>query len=176
MYTNSTWKEYSSLYLTFQILAEIFQDLLVNKDDYVRALRALLREIVRSLRHDVNFQAFCLALMQKRTESKFTEMEASLKVTANLLCSIKGGCYRVLTLMISQIKVWCFKTSWWSLVWDETRLKANQKIKCYTMYTCSIRWLLNLSVCTINWVDCFVYRSVTCCPSQTWWLCVYYKP
>ncbi|XP_048256851.1 integrator complex subunit 1-like [Haliotis rufescens] len=73
--------------VTFQIspepaakmLAEIFQDLLANKDDYLRALRALLREIVRTLRHDMNFTAFCLGLMQERSEAKFTDLEAAFK-------------------------------------------------------------------------------------------------
>ncbi|XP_060583813.1 integrator complex subunit 1-like [Ruditapes philippinarum] len=62
-----------------KILAEIFQDLLTNKDDYLRALRALFREIVRSLRYEINFSSFCLALMQERTESKFTDMEPAFK-------------------------------------------------------------------------------------------------
>lgn len=62
-----------------KILAEIFQDLLVNKDDYLKALRILLREIVRCTRLDMNFSTFCLGLMQERTESKFTEMEPNLK-------------------------------------------------------------------------------------------------
>lgn len=62
------------------MLAEIFQDLLVNKDDYLRALRALLREIVRSLRHDLPFSHFCLGMMQERTEAKFMDMEPPFKV------------------------------------------------------------------------------------------------
>lgn len=62
-----------------RILAEIFQDLLMNKEDYLRALRALFREIVRSLRHDLNFVAFCLGLMQKRNESKLTEIDQAFK-------------------------------------------------------------------------------------------------
>jgi integrator complex subunit 1 len=61
-------------------LAEIFQDLLGNKDDYLRTVRALIREIARNLRHDVNFSAFCLGLMQERNEVKFTDMESALKV------------------------------------------------------------------------------------------------
>ena len=52
----------------------------MNKDDYIRALRALFREIVRSLRHDINFSAFCLGLMQERTEQKFTELEQVFRV------------------------------------------------------------------------------------------------
>ncbi|RUS89929.1 hypothetical protein EGW08_002281 [Elysia chlorotica] len=62
-----------------KILAEIFQDLLVNKDDYLKALRILLREIVRCTRLDMNFSTFCLGLMQERTEAKFVEMEPVLK-------------------------------------------------------------------------------------------------
>lgn len=71
---------YYYLFIFFQILAEIFQDLLMNKEDYLRALRALFREIVRSLRHDLNFVAFCLGLMQKRNESKLTEIDQAFKV------------------------------------------------------------------------------------------------
>ena len=66
-----------------QLLAEIFQDLLSNKDDYLRAVRALLREIARNLRHDINFSAFCLSLMTEREEPKFLEMEPAFKVPAN---------------------------------------------------------------------------------------------
>ncbi|CAG2249830.1 INTS1 [Mytilus edulis] len=62
-----------------RILAEIFQDLLANKDDYLRAVRALLREIARNLRHDVHFSAFCLGLMQERNEPKFSDMEPAFK-------------------------------------------------------------------------------------------------
>ena len=69
----------------FQILAEIFQDLLANKDDYLRALRALFREIVRSLRHDLDFSAFALGLLQERTEAKFVDMEQAYKVCFNSL-------------------------------------------------------------------------------------------
>lgn len=72
--------------LVFQMMAEIFQDLLCNREDYLRALRALLREIVRSLRHDMNFPNFALGLMTNRTERKFTEMEAALKVCLIFSC------------------------------------------------------------------------------------------
>ncbi|BFZ03172.1 hypothetical protein BsWGS_06208 [Bradybaena similaris] len=62
-----------------KIVAEIFQDLLTNKDDYLKALRMLLREVVRCTRLDMNFSTFCLGLMQERTEVKFVEMDATLK-------------------------------------------------------------------------------------------------
>ena len=45
-------------------LAEVFIELLMQKDCYLRALRALLREIVRYLRYDINLHNFCLHLMQ----------------------------------------------------------------------------------------------------------------
>eukprot|EP00095_Tigriopus_kingsejongensis_P007538 snap_masked-scaffold104_size368486-processed-gene-0.6 protein:Tk07538 transcript:snap_masked-scaffold104_size368486-processed-gene-0.6-mRNA-1 annotation:"isoform cra_c" len=47
-------------------LASVFLELLLQKECYLRALRALLREIVRALRHDINLQSFCLQLMQDR--------------------------------------------------------------------------------------------------------------
>ncbi|NXU73620.1 INT1 protein, partial [Oreotrochilus melanogaster] len=56
-------------------LAMVFQDLLTTKDDYLRASRALLREIIKQTKHEINFQAFCLGLMQERKESQYAEME-----------------------------------------------------------------------------------------------------
>lgn len=65
--------------LSTQFLAMVFQDLLTNKDDYLRASRALLREIIKQTKHEVNFQAFCLGLMQERKEPQYLDME--FKVT-----------------------------------------------------------------------------------------------
>lgn len=61
--------------MSAQFLAMVFQDLLTNKDDYLRASRALLREIIKQTKHEVNFQAFCLGLMQERKEAPYLEME-----------------------------------------------------------------------------------------------------
>ncbi|XP_062999601.1 integrator complex subunit 1 [Elgaria multicarinata webbii] len=58
-----------------KFLAMVFQDLLTNKDDYLRASRALLREIIKQTKHEISFQAFCLGLMQERKESQYVEME-----------------------------------------------------------------------------------------------------
>eukprot|EP00079_Xenopus_tropicalis_P030398 XP_012826387.1 PREDICTED: integrator complex subunit 1 [Xenopus tropicalis] len=58
-----------------KFLAMVFQDLLTNKDDYLRASRALLREIIKQTKHEINFQAFCLGLMQERKEAQYTDME-----------------------------------------------------------------------------------------------------
>ncbi|XP_012235506.1 integrator complex subunit 1 [Linepithema humile] len=51
-----------------KLLAEIFQDLLMNREDYLRPLRALLREIVRVCRHDINLLAFARMLMSERPD------------------------------------------------------------------------------------------------------------
>lgn len=61
--------------LSAQFLAMVFQDLLTNKDDYLRASRALLREIIKQTKHEINFQAFCLGLMQERKEPQYLDME-----------------------------------------------------------------------------------------------------
>lgn len=58
----------------------VFQDLLTNKDDYLRASRALLREIIKQTKHEINFQAFCFGLMQERKETSYVDME--FKVSA----------------------------------------------------------------------------------------------
>ncbi|XP_056018068.1 integrator complex subunit 1-like isoform X2 [Ostrea edulis] len=62
-----------------RILAEVFQDLLANKEDYLRAVRGLFREIVRSLKHDINITAFCLGLMQERVETKFMDLDHNIR-------------------------------------------------------------------------------------------------
>ncbi|MCI4392221.1 hypothetical protein PGIGA_G00143530 [Pangasianodon gigas] len=58
-----------------KFLAMVFQDLLTNKDDYLRASRALLREIIKQTKHEINFQSFCLGLMQERKEASYADME-----------------------------------------------------------------------------------------------------
>lgn len=51
-----------------KLLAEIFQDLLMNREDYLRPLRALLREIVRVCRHDINLAMLARTLMTTRMD------------------------------------------------------------------------------------------------------------
>lgn len=52
----------------------------ILREDYLRASRALLREIVRALRHDMDFIALCRGFMKERTESQFRDLEAPIKV------------------------------------------------------------------------------------------------
>ncbi|KAI8492608.1 Integrator complex subunit 1 [Branchiostoma belcheri] len=72
-------------------LAVVFQELLTNREDYLRAVRALLREIIRALRGDLNFAAFCRSLMQERSEPQFTDMEGHLKSHAGALRTTVHG-------------------------------------------------------------------------------------
>ncbi|XP_071035573.1 integrator complex subunit 1-like [Parasteatoda tepidariorum] len=62
-----------------KVLAEVFLDLLCNRDDYLRGLRVLLREIVRTVRHDFNFYLFCIGLLQERRDPSFATLEMPLK-------------------------------------------------------------------------------------------------
>lgn len=55
-------------------------DLLMSKEDYLRALRGLLREIVRTLRYDFTFHTFCASLMISRsTHPVYAGLDMSLK-------------------------------------------------------------------------------------------------
>ena len=67
------------------------------RDDYLRASRALLREIVRALRHDMDFVALCRGFMKERTESQFRDLDASLKVSYivhhTCMCCLKFSFY-----------------------------------------------------------------------------------
>lgn len=72
-----------------QFLAMVFQDLLTSKDDYLRASRALLREIIKQTKHEIDFQAFCLGLMQERKEPQYLDME--FKVRGPALCPLRAA-------------------------------------------------------------------------------------
>jgi integrator complex subunit 1 len=55
----------------------------MNREDYLRPIRALLREIVRVLRHDINISALCRGLMLDRKDSapQFRDFEFKASVT-----------------------------------------------------------------------------------------------
>lgn len=63
-----------------QLLGTIFQEFLTRKEDYLRALRGFVREIVRVVRNEFNYTAFVRSLMQERSETEFTQLEPSHKV------------------------------------------------------------------------------------------------
>jgi len=49
-------------------LAEIYQDFLLLRDDCLKTLRVFLRELVKTLRYDINLVTFCKTLMSDREE------------------------------------------------------------------------------------------------------------
>ena len=74
-----------------KLLAEIFQDLLMNREDYLRPLRALLREIVRVCRHDISLITLARTLMTARMEivpqlNAFEAKERMFTSIIDLLC------------------------------------------------------------------------------------------
>ncbi|XP_058800792.1 integrator complex subunit 1 isoform X2 [Phymastichus coffea] len=74
-----------------KLLGEIFQDLLINREDYLRPLRALLREIVRVCRYDINLSVLARTLMSPRVDiiqqlPAFEFKERMFSNTIDLLC------------------------------------------------------------------------------------------
>lgn len=52
----------------------------MGRDDFIRPLRTLLREIIRAVKLDMNFGAFTTALMRENVDIKFRELDVMLKV------------------------------------------------------------------------------------------------
>ena len=71
----------------------VFQDLLTNKDDYLRASRALLREIIKQTKHEINFQSFCFGLMQERKEASYVDMEFKVSTSEKPLGHFSHNCH-----------------------------------------------------------------------------------
>ena len=66
--------------LCLQLLGAVFQEFLMRKEDYLRALRGFLREIVRQVRNEFNFYSFAWSLMQKREQLDLQLLEPQHKV------------------------------------------------------------------------------------------------
>ena len=64
----------------FQLLGRVFQEFLVRKEDYLRALRGFLRELVRQVRNEFNFYSFAWSLMQKMETFDLQQLEPQHKV------------------------------------------------------------------------------------------------
>jgi len=54
--------------------------LLTGRDDTLRSLRMLLREVVRNVKHDMNFHMFVVSLMQDLVDTKLCDLDPILKV------------------------------------------------------------------------------------------------
>lgn len=72
------------------MLAEVFHELLMNRDDYLKPLRLFLRELVRMLRADMPLVTFSRSLMRDRSKDQifrdFGSKERMLVAIADLVC------------------------------------------------------------------------------------------
>ena len=62
------------------MLGAVFQEFLARKEDYLKALRGFLRELVRQVRSEFGFTIFARSLMQERTEPLFVQLDQVHKV------------------------------------------------------------------------------------------------
>ncbi|XP_064415075.1 integrator complex subunit 1 isoform X2 [Latimeria chalumnae] len=127
-----------------KFLAMVFQDLLTNKDDYLRASRALLREIIKQTKHEINFQSFCLGLMQERKEPTYADMEFKerfvIQVTDLLAVSMMLG----ITAQVKEA----------GIVWDKGEKKNLEVLRAFQNQIAAIQrdavWWLHTIVPTIS--------------------------
>lgn len=127
-----------------KFLAMVFQDLLTNKDDYLRASRALLREIIKQTKHEINFQSFCLGLMQERKEASYVDMEFKerfvIQVTDLLTVSMMLG----ITAQVKEA----------GIAWDKGEKKNLEVLRSFQNQIAAIQrdavWWLHSVVPTIS--------------------------
>ncbi|XP_037545218.1 integrator complex subunit 1 [Nematolebias whitei] len=127
-----------------KFLAMVFQDLLTNKDDYLRASRALLREIIKQTKHEINFQSFCFGLMQERKETSYVEMEFKerfvIQVTDLLTVSMMLG----ITAQVKEA----------GIAWDKGEKKNLEVLRSFQNQIAAIQrdavWWLHTVVSTIS--------------------------
>ena len=65
-----------------QLLAEVYLDMLMGRDDCLRSLRMLLREVVRNVKHDMVFHTFATSLMHDQSDAKLRDLDPILKASA----------------------------------------------------------------------------------------------
>ena len=58
----------------------------MGRDDCLRSLRMLLREIVRNVKHDMNFHTFALSLMHDHSDSRLHDLDPMLKASFHHKC------------------------------------------------------------------------------------------
>uniref|UniRef100_A0A672ZW68 Integrator complex subunit 1 n=1 Tax=Sphaeramia orbicularis TaxID=375764 RepID=A0A672ZW68_9TELE len=127
-----------------KFLAMVFQDLLTNKDDYLRASRALLREIIKQTKHEINFQSFCFGLMQERKEASYIDMEFKerfvIQVTDLLTVSMMLG----ITAQVKEA----------GIAWDKGEKKNLEVLRSFQNQIAAIQrdavWWLHTVVPTIS--------------------------
>ncbi|XP_061455378.1 integrator complex subunit 1 isoform X1 [Rhineura floridana] len=127
-----------------KFLAMVFQDLLTNKDDYLRASRALLREIIKQTKHEINFQAFCLGLMQERKESQYAEMEFKDRFVIHITDLLAVSMMLSITVQVKEA----------GLAWDKGEKKNLEVLRAFQNQIAAIQrdavWWLHTVVPSIT--------------------------
>ncbi|KAM4697768.1 integrator complex subunit 1 [Rhinophrynus dorsalis] len=127
-----------------KFLAMVFQDLLTNKDDYLRASRALLREIIKQTKHEINFQAFCLGLMQERKEAQYTDMEFKERFVIHITDLLAVSMMLGITVQVKEAGV----------AWDKGEKKSLEVLRSFQNQIAAIQrdavWWLHTVVPTIS--------------------------
>uniref|UniRef100_UPI00358F4073 integrator complex subunit 1 n=1 Tax=Myxine glutinosa TaxID=7769 RepID=UPI00358F4073 len=90
-------------------LALVFQELLVNKEDFLRASRLLLREIAKQCKHEMDFQAFCQGLMEERNEPPFLEMECKERFVIQITDLLTLSMMLSITAQVKEAGIACDK-------------------------------------------------------------------
>ncbi|XP_053327489.1 integrator complex subunit 1 [Spea bombifrons] len=130
-----------------KFLAMVFQDLLTNKDDYLRASRALLREIIKQTKHEINFQAFCLGLMQERKEPQYNDMEFKERFVTHVTDLLALSMMLGITVQVKEA----------GIAWDKGEKKSLEVLRGFQNQIASIQrdavwWLHTVvpSICKVS--------------------------
>ncbi|XP_073492849.1 integrator complex subunit 1 isoform X2 [Aquarana catesbeiana] len=127
-----------------KFLAMVFQDLLINKEDYLRASRALLREIIKQTKHEINFQAFCLGLMQERKEAQYTDLEFKERFVIHITDLLAVSMMLGITVQVKEAGV----------AWDKGEKKSLEVLRSFQNQIAAIQrdsvWWLHTVVPTIS--------------------------
>ena len=67
-----------------------------TREEYIKALKALFREIVRILRYEINFVAFCRGLMQERNDNYLADIDQPTKVGIAAFFSILSSSFYII--------------------------------------------------------------------------------
>ncbi|XP_019493101.1 PREDICTED: integrator complex subunit 1 [Hipposideros armiger] len=127
-----------------KFLAMVFQDLLTSKDDYLRASRALLREIIKQTKHEINFQAFCLGLMQERKEPQYLDMEFKERFVVHITDVLAVSMMLGITAQVKEA----------GIAWDKGEKKNLEVLRSFQNQIASIQrdavWWLHTVVPSIS--------------------------
>ncbi|XP_041085544.1 integrator complex subunit 1-like isoform X1 [Polyodon spathula] len=127
-----------------KFLAMVFQDLLTNKDDYLRASRALLREIIKQTKHEINFQSFCLGLMQERKEPTYADLEFKERFVSQITDLLTVSMMLGITAQVKEA----------GIAWDKGEKKNLEVLRAFQNQIAAIQrdtvWWLHTVVPTIS--------------------------